>query len=152
MPPEAVTELRAHILKELARTDVFAYGERVFGMVPAVHHREMVEFIEACHRDGENGVILEPRGHAKTTWGNTIWLSHFIARNPNLRIGLISNTARQAADFSRAIRWTFQMNEHFREIGRKDAVSFAGWPRRSWPVRYFPSTPPPARRRALGSG
>lgn len=131
MPPEAVTELRAHTLKVLAHTDPFAYGEYVFGHRPALHHREMVGFMESCYANGESGVILEPRGHAKTTWGNTIWLSHFIARNPNLRIGLISNTARQSADFSRAIRWTFQMNEKHREIFG-DCVSTSKWTDVEW--------------------
>lgn len=131
MPPEALKELRSHTLRELSRTDVFAYGEHVFGYRPALHHREMVEFMEHCLATSQNGVVLEPRGHAKTTWGNTIWLSHLIARNPNIRVGLISNTARQAADFSRAIRWTLQMNDHHREIFG-DGVSPSKWTDVEW--------------------
>ena len=30
--------------RQLAKTDVFAYGEYVFGYEPADHHREMVDF------------------------------------------------------------------------------------------------------------
>jgi predicted phage terminase large subunit-like protein len=123
--------LRGHILRELARTDVYAYGEHVFGYRPAIHHREMVDFMDACVRDGINGVVLEPRGHAKTTWGNTIWLSHYIAEHPDVRIGLISNTARQSADFSRAIRWTFENNTNFRDI-YGDCVSQMKWTDVEW--------------------
>lgn len=110
------SEVRAFALKGLARTDPFAFGEYVHGHKPAAHHREMVEFIIDCINNGNNAVILEPRGHAKTTWGNTIFLSWLIANNPNIRIGLISNTAKQAMDFSAAIRRTFESNERFQDI------------------------------------
>lgn len=88
----------------------------------------MLESIEK----GESAVILEPRGHAKTTWGNTILLSYIIARNPNLRIGLISNTYKQAADFSRAIRWTFEASERLRDVfgdltSGSPRMTDAGW-------------------------
>ena len=118
-------------MKELAPTDVYAYGEYVFGYRPAVHHREMVDFIDSCVEDRVNGVVLEPRGHAKTTWGNTIWLSHYIAEHPNVRVGLVSNTARQSADFSRAIRWTLEQNDNFREI-YGDCVSPSKWTDVEW--------------------
>lgn len=64
----------------------------------------------------ENGVALLPRGHAKTTWFNTIMLSWLVSRHPNLRIGLISNTAKQANAFSRAVRFTLEANEYQHDI------------------------------------
>jgi hypothetical protein len=78
----------------------------VFGYEAAEHHREMVDAIEAAWQSRTSTVVLEPRGGAKTTWGNTIWLTEKIAQNPDIRICLVSNTAKQAFDFSRAIRWT----------------------------------------------
>jgi predicted phage terminase large subunit-like protein len=57
-----------------------------------------------------------PRGHAKTTWANTVLLTYLVAKHPNIRIGLISNTAKQSNAFSRAIRWTLESNERFKEI------------------------------------
>jgi predicted phage terminase large subunit-like protein len=111
-----LADLRSYALKGLSQTDVFAFGEYVFGHVAAPHHREMVEFILNSIARGESCVVLEPRGHAKTTWGNTILLSWLIAKNKNLRVGLISNTAKQANDFSRAIRWNMESNEQFREV------------------------------------
>lgn len=107
-------------MRALAPTDPLAFGEYVFGHQPARHHKELVEFILERFDRHENGVVLEPRGHAKTTWGNTILLSWLIARHPNIRVGLISNTAKQSNDFSRAIRWTLEANDRFQEVfGRK---------------------------------
>lgn len=63
-----------------------------------------------------NAVILEPRGHAKTTWGNNIYLSWLLSKNPNLRVGLISNTALQARAFSRAIKMTLEANEYHHDV------------------------------------
>jgi predicted phage terminase large subunit-like protein len=115
----------------LARDDVFAFGEYVFGYVAAPHHREMVEHMLGCIERKESSVILEPRGHAKTTWGNTILLSWLVGKNPNLRIGLISNTAKQSNAFSRAIRWTIQSNDKYRDVFG-DLVSPSKWTDVEW--------------------
>lgn len=118
-------------LRALAPSDVFAYGEYVFGYKPEPHHREMVEFLLARIYAHENGVVLMPRGSAKTTWGNTIFLAWLIANNPDIRIGLISNTAKQSNDFSRAIRWTYEANERHREI-YGDIVGRSKWTDVEW--------------------
>lgn len=115
----------------LARDDVFAFGEFVFNYVAAPHHREMVQFMLDRIEAHESAVILEPRGHAKTTWGNTILLPWLVGRNPNLRIGLISNTAKQSNAFSRAIRWTLQANENYRDVFG-DLVSPSKWTDVEW--------------------
>jgi predicted phage terminase large subunit-like protein len=120
LPEEAWGEIFWESLRELSRTDPLAYGEYAFRLSPAAHHEEMVRFIEARINDPDprnrNGVILEPRGHAKTTWGNNILLSWLISRNPNLRVGLISNTALQARAFSRGIKNTLEMNEYHHRV------------------------------------
>lgn len=85
-------------------------------MRPAVHHAEMIGFIEEQLSKRANAVILEPRGHAKTTWANTIYLSYLVSRHPNIRIGLISNTAKQANAFSRAVRFTLEANDYQHEL------------------------------------
>lgn len=103
-------------LRELSPTDPMAFGEYVFGYPPAAHHREMIDWILERLERHENGVLLEPRGHAKTTWANTIFLSWLVGRMKNIRIGLISNTAKQANGFSRAIRWTLQANDRYKEV------------------------------------
>ena len=118
-------------LKKLAPDDVYAYGEYVFGFMPYPHHAEMIDFILDNIKAGKNCVILEPRGHAKTTWADTILLSYLIAKNSELRVGLISNTARQAADFSRAIRWTYEANDRFHDIFG-NLVGPAKWTDAEW--------------------
>jgi len=123
-------------LRGLARsTDgiegVTAYGEYVFGYSAAKHHREMLEFIFEAMYARQNAVVLEPRGAAKTTWGNTISASWLTSMFPDLRIGLISNTATQALDFSRAIRFTLESNEKHREIFG-DCVSPSKWRDMEW--------------------
>lgn len=129
--------MQAIALRGLASTDVFAYGEYVYRHRPAMHHIEMVQWMMDRIRAGENGVILEPRGHAKTTWANTIFLSYLIAKNPNIRIGLISNTAKQANAFSRAIRFNFEANEFHREIFG-DLVGPNKWTDMEWIQRDSP--------------
>jgi predicted phage terminase large subunit-like protein len=118
-------------LKRLALTDTFAFGEYVFGYQAAEHHREMVNAINDAIIDRQHTVILEPRGGAKTTWGNTINITKLIADNPNIRIGLISNTAKQANDFSRAIRWTLESNPRFHEV-YGNLVSTSKWTDVEW--------------------
>lgn len=76
----------------------------------------MVNFILERIERRESGVVLMPRGHAKTTWGNTILLSWLLSRNSSLRVGLVSNTSTQAEAFSRAIRWTLGTNARQQEI------------------------------------
>lgn len=131
MSEEEWKSLHNFALRGLSQTDVYAFGEYVFGHVPAPHHREMVDFIQKCIEEKTNAVILEPRGHAKTTWGNTIYLAWLIARNPHIRVGLISNTAKQANDFSRAIRWTYESNDRFREVFG-DIVGRTKWTDVEW--------------------
>lgn len=116
IPEEFWREVLARSLRELSQTDPLAFGEYVFGHQPAKHHEELVQFILDRLANRENGVVLEPRGHAKTTWANTILLAWLAAKFPNIRIGLISNTAKQSNAFSRAIRWTFEANEYFKAV------------------------------------
>ena len=116
LSPEGWAQVYWSTLRQLARTDPLAYGEYVFRLRPADHHAEMIAFIEENLSKRQNAVILEPRGHAKTTWANTIYLSYLVSRHPNIRIGLISNTAKQANDFSRAVRFTLEANDYQHQI------------------------------------
>ncbi len=85
-------------------------------MRPAPHHVEMMEWILERLANRENGVALLPRGHAKTTWFNSIMLSWLVSKHPNLRVGLISNTAKQSNAFSRAVRFTLEANEYQHDV------------------------------------
>jgi predicted phage terminase large subunit-like protein len=103
----------------------------VFGYQAAPHHRELVEFMQSCIEKHISGVALLPRGHAKTTWGNTIFLSWLIGVQKDIRVGLISNTAKQSNAFSRAIRWTLETNDRYRELFGH-CVSPAKWTDTEW--------------------
>lgn len=119
------------ILRLRAPTDVYAFGEYVFGYRPAEHHIEMVDFIEEGYRAKQNTLVLEPRGAAKTTWSTTIWVTHKIATNPHIRVGLFSKTAQHAFDMSRGIRLTLDRNAAFREVFGH-LVSAAKWTDAQW--------------------
>ncbi len=108
--------LRRNLLRELAKTDFYAFQEYVFGYRPAPHIRQMVDFVEERIARGENGVVLAPRGSTKTTSLTTGWLTHKAARNKDIRIGLFSQKDKKAEAMSNAIRWTIGENEAFREV------------------------------------
>ena len=107
------------------------FGEYVYGYRPARHHAEMLAWIINHVHRRRNGLALLPRGAAKTTWGNTTFLAWLIGMYPDLRIGLISNTAKQSYDFSRAIRYTYESSAPFREIFG-DCVSRTKWTDAEW--------------------
>lgn len=147
LEPGQLTTLRSLALRSLAKsTDdwtspwgrvyrhiegIVAYGQYVFGYSPSEHHAEMLEAQMDAVLLRRNTVILEPRGGAKTTWGDTIFQAWLLAMYPDLRIGLISNTAKQANDFSRAIRWTYESNpRHYEIFG--DSVSRTKWTDVEW--------------------
>ena len=109
-------KLRRQALRELAKTDIYAFGEYVFGYKPAPHHRQMVDFVLERIEKGENGVVLAPRGSAKTTWLNTILNSYLVATKKDIRIGLFSQKDKKAEAMSAAIKWQISESEAFKEI------------------------------------
>ena len=142
MSKEQLKKLERQLLAKLTRHDPLAFGEYVHGFKPAPHHAEMIHFIEERIEKHEHGVILEPRGHAKTTWANTIYLAWKIASNAvdgdkRLRVAVISNTAKQSNAFSRAIKSTFEVNQEFREVFG-NLVSSSKWTDVEWIVAGSP--------------
>lgn len=122
--------------RSLAKTDVFTYGEYVFGYEAAAHHRQMVEFALNLIDTGQSGVILAPRGAAKSTWLNTIMLSWLVALRPDIRIGLFSQKDKKAEDMSGAIMNTLGESEAFTEIfGNLRGLKWSagGWLRKDSP-------------------
>lgn len=91
-------------------------GKYAFLIEPARHHAEMLQvMLEAIYKR-EHTVILEPRGGAKTTWCNTTFGAWLVGMFPDIRIGLMSNTTLQSHAFSRAIRWTLESNERYKDV------------------------------------
>lgn len=85
------------------------------GFLPP-HIVDLFDFFDECRARNESGVALLPRGSSKTTSFTIGKLSHVIANEPDIRIGLFSNTATQAEAFSRAIRTTISENDKHAEI------------------------------------
>jgi phage terminase large subunit-like protein len=123
--------LRRQALRGLATTDIYAFGEYVFGHKPAPHHRRMVDFAMDRIERGENGVILAPRGASKTVWLTTILNSFLVATRPDIRIGLFSQRDSKAEDMSAAIRWTISESEQFKELFG-DLRSPVQWTNSQW--------------------
>lgn len=128
--------LRSLALRELATTSdgifsVAAHNEYVFDKVPAEHHIEMLQMELDAIYNRDNTLILEPRGAAKTTQGNTGFLSWCVAKFARIRIGLVSNTSTQADAFSRAIRLTVEQNPRYREL-YGDLTSGTKWTNSEW--------------------
>jgi predicted phage terminase large subunit-like protein len=128
--------LRSLALRTLATEtsglySVAAHNEYVFDKVPAPHHLEMLQYeLDAIYKR-DNTLVLEPRGAAKTTQGNTGFLSWCVARFPRIRIGLVSNTSTQADAFSRAIRLTVEQNPRYREL-YGNLASATKWTNSEW--------------------
>jgi predicted phage terminase large subunit-like protein len=85
------------------------------GFLPP-HIVDLFRFVDHCIETHQSGVALLPRGSSKTTSFTIGKGSHLIAKNPDIRIGLFSNTATQSEAFSRAIRTTISDNERHAEI------------------------------------
>lgn len=122
--------LKGDELIERVAQAILAYGEAVHGLVPAVHHIELVRFIVRAILTRKHAQLLEPRGAAKTTWGNTSTLSWLLAMF-DLRVALVSNTDLQALDFSRAIKSTYEQSSSHRAIFG-DLVNPAKWTNKEW--------------------
>lgn len=121
---------------ELAKTDgpdaVFAYGELVFGYVPAAHHRKMVaDTLDAIYAR-QHTISLLPRGGAKTTWDNTILCTWLVSKFKDIRIGMVSNTDTQAKDFSRAVKYTIESNSAHRLVFPDAVPSASKWTDKEW--------------------
>lgn len=116
---------------ELGIEGLVNFCEYVFLNKPAAHHAAMMlTALEGVVRR-RHTVDLEPRGAAKTTYLNTGFGSWIVGMYPDIRIGLISNTATQSSDFSRAIRWTVESNPRWREIFG-NGVSTDKWTNAEW--------------------
>lgn len=123
--------MRRLATEDLSILSLAAHNEYVLDKVPAEHHLEMLQAELDAIYQRQNTMILEPRGAAKTTQGNTGFLSWLVAHFPRVRIGLVSNTSTQADAFSRAIRLTIESNPRFREL-YGDLTGSVKWTNSEW--------------------
>jgi predicted phage terminase large subunit-like protein len=92
--------------------------------VAAVHERM------AGAASQERSLVLAPRGFGKSTLLSIVRSIYEIARNPDVRILLASNTQPQAEGFLREIRGHFERNHIFRAV-------FGDLTGRKWTDREF---------------
>lgn len=89
--------------KTLARVDPHHFIEYVFGYRLAPHHRRMVEFAMDLFEKRQSGVILGPRGSAKTTIITTGLTAFLIGLKPDIRIAILSQKYEKAEAMSAAL-------------------------------------------------
>jgi predicted phage terminase large subunit-like protein len=105
-------ELRS-FLRERADRSLYFFCKAVLGfkdMIPTVHG-EMAKYAGS---DKQHQLIVEPRGHLKTsicTIGKAVWKA---CKNPDRRILLAANTATNASKFIRFIKLNIESNDMLR--------------------------------------
>ena len=110
---------------------VFAdHLENSGGFLPP-HILELIDWANERLAKHDNGIACEPRGFSKSQSFTIGWTTQKIADNPDLRIGLMSNTDTQAYAFSGAIRGTLEQNDRFIEL-YGDCVSHKKWTDAEW--------------------
>ena len=117
-----------------ARSDLINYSEYVHGFSPQPFHRRWLDALDdsAITRL----LIIAPPDHAKTQYVAIEYPAFCIGTNPNIHIGLISNTATQANRKSVAIKDTIALNQRFREVFpsiRPDKDK--GWSESEWYIQ-----------------
>lgn len=118
-------------VRELACSDDGAFAEYVAGHRFPAHLREVARFA-AEHR---RGLVLLPRGHAKTTWATHHLARRIGASDGRLKIGIITATETDALKRSRAVRRVVQ-GSRFAEVfpwARRGVVS-RQWTEAVWTV------------------
>lgn len=102
-PQEAAQEL---LRRRKARQSLQAFIDYLdLGFVPAVHHRLLIEKLEAVERrEIERLMVLMPPGSAKSTYTSVLFPPWFMGRNPQDSVLGVSNTTELAERFSRRAR------------------------------------------------
>lgn len=119
-------------LRVKAQTSDAAFAEYVSGLVFPRHLREMEQFLD----DNERGLVLMPRGHAKTTQ-----LIHRAARmvgvtKGKVRIGVLTAVMSDALARSRAIKVIIE-SPYFAEVfpWAQEGVIGSKWTDEVWTVK-----------------
>jgi phage terminase large subunit-like protein len=135
LSPDEWATVRSQALRALAPTNslegLLAYGELVFGYRAMHHHIEMLGTILEAIYTRQDTLILMPAGSAKTTWGNTIFLSWLVGMIKDVRIGLFSQTTDFGEAFSGAIMNTVESNEEYQEVFGHIANG-GKWTQKAW--------------------
>ena len=100
-----------------SQKDCIFFGNRYFPHLItkkcSQFHHELIRIVESTEYDRIS--ILAPRGHAKSTWLNTIYPIWKIINNRDIKIIIVSDTGDQAEMFLRAIKDELEANERLYE-------------------------------------
>lgn len=89
--------------------------------------------------------VVAPTGYAKTTFWSIIYPAWELGRNPRLRYGLISNTAGQAYENSKAVQAIVQLPLYRAVYGPETAPAPEwGWAQDKWYLRGGVGPPTPS--------
>jgi phage terminase large subunit-like protein len=91
----------------------------------ALHHAEWCYYLEAPWLHGDERyrwlVLVAPPGYAKSTWGTRVYGSWRVGTDPDVRIGLVSNTASLAYAMASDIQGTVEQQWYERAYGVRPA-------------------------------
>lgn len=104
---------------EAMRADVNAYGEYVYGYVPAPVHRFWNARVDdLVHRRIRQNkmLILAPPNSAKSTWNSIIRTTHYLGQNPDKHLIFLTSSDAMAKTFGSSIRITLGESERHAEV------------------------------------
>ena len=114
--PESTLLARAAARRELtlrrARQDFAEFCRFVFSLELADHHRRWIRAVEEHARV----CVVAPIEHGKSTLLSICYPIWLLGRNPNLRIGLVSETHTQAIRPLAAIREAILLNARLKQV------------------------------------
>lgn len=116
-------QLRLQLLAASAQGEgvdaVCDFGELVFGVVAAKHHRDWISAMLTAPDTGLSGPrvsVTAPPESAKTTWGTIIKTAWYIGKNPLLAYGIVSAGEQAADDMAKAVANTIEYNPRWRLV------------------------------------
>ncbi len=96
--------------------NLYFFNKEILGWpdITETPHKKLCEFIE--QNTNKKLLVLMPRGHLKSTVVTVSFSCQQIAKNPNIRILIASDTATMAEAFLKQIKDILGKNESFREL------------------------------------
>lgn len=124
--------LRELLARKEAQTSLARFIEyRDAGIVPAQHHKLLIEHLEAVERgEIDRLMVCMPPGSAKSTYTSVEFPAWFMGRNPKLSVIAASHTQELAERFGRRVRNIVATSEFERVFGfgvADDSSSAGRW-------------------------
>lgn len=121
---------------ELARQDFGAYVEYVHGFIPARHHREWIDVVQAPFGKKKHILVVAPPGSAKTSYFSQFLPMYLIGKQRNLHIGIVTHTFDRSAGLALTIRDTLSQSERYHKVFPGVVPDrLKGWEKNRWYVK-----------------